>query len=38
LVQRFAFSKTHEMDPELKRLFRDVLEKNFQKLETLKSG
>lgn len=36
LVQRFAFSKTHEMDPELKRLFRDVLEKNFQKLETLK--
>lgn len=36
LVHRFAFNKNHDMDPNVKRLFRDLLEKNFQKLENLK--
>lgn len=38
LVHRFAFNKTQEMDSDMKRLFRDALEKNFQKLENLNNN
>lgn len=36
LVHRFAFNKSVETDPEIKRTFRDVLERNLHSLESLK--
>lgn len=36
LIYKFAFSRTIEADSEKKRLFRDVLENGFERLEALK--